>query len=329
MTSSGHQTPRTTVIVPTLGRSRWLIEGLEALGQAAGDDLEIVLVAQGKIDGEILDRASRLTRCILRLPNNVGFAAANNRALPEARGELVATVNDDVLVDASWYEALIRVLDAEPDVAAVQGVNLKLDEPRLADGCGILWNRSWQAVQIAHGEPAPRASQGAVEVFGVSATAAIYRRQRLEEIAVSLSTKSRSTQAIFDPRLVSYYEDVDLACRLRAAGHRAFLVPAARALHAGSASGRQLSLGGAHLIYGNRHLVLARLLGRAYRSELPRIGGRDVLDLGQALRRGRLRRATGIVAGWVRAVRHLRHYLHSGEPVVPIIELQRTSGRDS
>lgn len=309
---------RTTAIVPTLGRSQWLIEGLEALRQAAGDDLEVVLVAQGKIDDEILDRAAQLTRCILRLPKNVGFAAANNHALSEARGEFVATVNDDVLVDASWYEALIRALDAEPEAAAVQGVNLKLDEPRLADGCGILWNRWWQAVQIAHGEPAPRSSQGAVEVFGVSATAAIYRRQALKEV----------TQTVFDPRLVSYYEDVDLACQLRAAGHRAFLVPAARALHAGSESGRKLSLGGAHLIYGNRHLVLARLLGRAYRSQLPRIGGRDVVDLGLALRRGQVRRATGIVVGWARALRHLPHYLHSGAPAVALSELQRTSSRD-
>ncbi len=55
-----------------------------------------------------------------------------------------------------------------------------------------------------------RPDVGVEEIFGVSATAAVYRREALRAVA--------SGGEVFDPRLGSYYEDVDLAGRLRAAG---------------------------------------------------------------------------------------------------------------
>ena len=41
-----------------------------------------------------------------RYARNAGFAAANNHALAGARGELVATVNDDAVVAPGWYGEL-------------------------------------------------------------------------------------------------------------------------------------------------------------------------------------------------------------------------------
>ena len=117
---------------------------------------------------------------------------------------------------------------------------------------------------------------------------------------------------VFDAGLFAYYEDVDLACRLRSAGYGALLVPSARARHAGSTSGRRLALGGWPYIYGNRHLVLARHLGRGYGRRLPRVLWRDALDLAGAAGRLEPGRAAGIVAGWGRALRLLPRYLHRG-----------------
>ncbi|MCP4659788.1 MAG: hypothetical protein GY856_30665, partial [bacterium] len=38
---------RITAIVPSLGLSRWLVPCLEALRRAGGEEIEILLVAQG------------------------------------------------------------------------------------------------------------------------------------------------------------------------------------------------------------------------------------------------------------------------------------------
>jgi GT2 family glycosyltransferase len=276
-----------SAVIPTLGRSPLLVPCLEALRR---EGAEIVLVDQGDSQVEI---PAGLADRVLRPGRNLGFAAGSNLGIAEARGEWIATVNDDAVVEPGWVGALVAALEADPRAAAAQGVNLILDSPDLADGCGIAWNRWWQAVQVGHGKPAPGPDSGVREIFGVSATAAIYRRAAL---------RAAGPEA-FDPRLGSYYEDVDLAVRLRAAGFRALLVPAARARHAGSLTGKTLSRERWRLVYGNRWRVARRFLGGGFWPRVPILAARDGIDLGRALLWGDGELAAGILSGWKRALR--------------------------
>lgn len=285
-----------SAVVPTLGRSPWLGECLAALRR---EGLEIILVDQG--DQNLNLPADR----ILRPGRNLGFAGGVNLGIRAAAGELVAVVNDDALLQPGWLSALQAALAARPRAAAAQGLNLSLDGDRV-DGWGIAWNSSWQAVQLGHGEPLPAVAAEA-EVFGVSATAALYRRAALEATALAPGI-------YFDEALESYYEDVDLACRLRAAGWSAFTVPAARARHAGSATGLTMPHARLRLLYGNRYLVAARLLGRGFWPRLAVLLARDGQDGLRALFRGDLRAVAGIAAGWGRALRRAPGYVHRGEP---------------
>lgn len=304
--------PSLSAVVPTIGASPWLADALAALRRDGGERLEIVLVDQG---ADPVELAPRLADRIVRPGENLGFAGGAERGIAEATGELVALVNDDLIVEPGWCATLREALADEPRVAAVQGVNLRLAEPDRVDGCGIGWNRSWQAVQEGDGEAAPPPSAPPREIFGVSATAAIYRRSALAAAALPGGR-------IFDSRLGSYYEDVDLAGRLRAAGYRARLVPAARARHAGSATGDRAGTR-LPLVYANRHLVLARLLGRAFWARLPLFVWRDLRDLARALSTGRLRQVAAIGRGWLRAARRLPAFAHRGAPLIEPRELRR------
>jgi N-acetylglucosaminyl-diphospho-decaprenol L-rhamnosyltransferase len=279
---------RVSAVVLTMGRSPLFVPCLEALRR---EGVEIVVVDQGVA----IDIPAGLADQVLRPGRNLGFAAGNNLGISAATGELVAPVNDDLLVEPGWAERLIAALAADPRAGSAQGVNLVLDRPDLADGCGIAWNRWWQAVQVGHGKPAPGLEGEVSEVFGVSATAAVYRREALREVAPD--------GEVFDTRLGFYYEDVDLACRLGAAGWRALLVPAARALHAGSLTGRTMSRQRWMLVYGNRWVVTKRYLGGGFWPRIPLLAARDGLDLGRALLQGEKELAAGIVSGWGRALR--------------------------
>lgn len=287
--------PTISLIVPSLGHSPWQAEMLAALRrELAGQPAELVWVQQGPAPAPQLAGPREL---LLHLPQPVGFAAAANLGLAAAHREAatIAIVNDDLVVEPGWLAALGNELGRRPRAAAVQGVHFEMARPHQVEGCGLGWNRSWQAVQVAAGESPPPSTAGVFELFGVSATAALYRRTALAAVAAGQAR-------FFDERLGSYYEDVELAVRLREAGWESWCVPAARARHAGQATTGRQPQRRWRAIYRNRLWVLRRLLGGRFAAALPRVATRDLRDLLRAGLRGDRARALGIVTGWAAAL---------------------------
>lgn len=297
------------MVVPTLGTSPLLGDALEALDRERHHafELEVILVGPASALETVPGPVDRT----VETPGPKGFAEAANRGIETARGDRIATWNDDAVVETGWCRILDEALDEHPDAAAVQGVNLELANPGLADGAGIAWTGSWQAVQIGHGRPAPPAGEAPREVFAVSATAALYRRRALADTG------------LFDVRLGSYYEDVDLGGRLRSRGWTAWTIPAARARHAGSLTGDARPVRRWRLLYGNRWLVVARLLGRHFPGQAAKVLVRDLRDLGAAARSLDGRRLLGLSLGLGRALGRLPGWMHRGDPLVPLRELDR------
>jgi GT2 family glycosyltransferase len=289
---------RVAAVVPTLGAPT-LPAALASL-RRQGATVEITVVHQGP--SPLPEAAGTFADAVLTFPSPLGFAAAANAGIAGVRAPLVLLLNDDAELLPGWLAALEAVLDADPGVVAVQGVDL-VDggDGANASGCGIGWNRWWQAVQLGAGATPPNGP--AREVFGVSAAAALYRTDALAGAALPGGP--------FDAALDTYYEDVELAARLRRRGGRAALVPAARAVHAGGGSAAALGGRRLRLLYANRWLALARLLGRRFGLAAPRALARDVADAVH-----QPRQMAAIVAGWARAGRALPAFAHRGAPLV-------------
>jgi GT2 family glycosyltransferase len=306
---------RGAAIVPSLGEAPGIERGLDRLrGELERAGAALVWVQQGSRPAPTLDRPGER---LLRLEGRSGFARAVNAGIAAA-GEVdwLALVNDDLEVEPGWLATLAAALEADARLGAVQGVNLVAARPELADGCGIGWNRWHQAVQIGHGEPAPPADAPPFEVLGVSATGALYRRSALEACRTARGE-------LFDERLGSWYEDVELAIRLRSAGWMSRCVPRARAAHLGSATGGRRPFRRSVRLVRNRWLVAASLLGRSLPRELPRLAARDLTDLAHALGAGELRRALGYPAGWLLAAGRLPGFAHAGAPRLGRESLER------
>ena len=106
---------------------------------------------------------------------------------------------------------------------SVAGVLLQEAAPGLIDSAGVVADVTLMGFDHLHGEPAETAA-GAADPLGPTGGAALYRRAAFEAAGG------------FDERIFLYYEDLDLALRMAAAGGRCRLAPEARALHAYSAS---------------------------------------------------------------------------------------------
>ena len=111
-----------SVVVPVLNGARWLPEVLAAIrGDLSGRSHEILVVDDGGRDGsvEICRQAGDANLVVVDGPRR-GAAAAVNAGLRLARFELVAQIDQDVIVRPGWFGALIDAL-ADPAVAAAQG----------------------------------------------------------------------------------------------------------------------------------------------------------------------------------------------------------------
>jgi len=186
----------------------------------------IIVVDNGSTDGS-LDLASHWLQhaTLIRLNVNVGFAKANNIAAAAVRDvDALALLNPDAEADAGWLEALIAAAETRPDVGCFASRMLMASTPALLDGAGDGYHVSGRAWRIGHRTAARDWPSGDTDVFGPCAAAALYRREAFEEAGG------------FDEGYFCYFEDVDLAFRLRLRGHACLCVHSAVVRHVGSAS---------------------------------------------------------------------------------------------
>lgn len=300
-----HRDGSVVAIVPTMGRSDILEQCLLRLKSQQGGAPEVVVVSQGS---DLPLASADLADRVIHLSSNVGYAAACNLAIDQTDSDFIAVINDDALVELDWLVSLCRQLEKNPAAASAQGVNLSLDQPDTIDSCGIAWNTFWRPVQIGSGQPQEAAGANVRPIFGVSGTAALYRREALQ----------RATPIeghYFDPYLVSFYEDVELSIRLYLQGLSALLVPEARALHQGGTTSRTMAGECERLRYRNRYLVLARLSGASFRSRAVLLFARDVLSIAAMVVTARISRTRGACRGLIETPGALENYRHKNPKI--------------
>jgi len=173
---------------------------------------------------------------VIRSETNLGFARGVNEAFRRSVAPYAGVINNDVVLDPDWLEHVRDALDRDEQLAAVQTIIRRPDGT--IDGAGIdVSDGTFR--QIGHGQPL--GSPLAV-AWGVSATATLYRRAALGD-------------RVFDERLFTYYEDVELSARLREAGWRTAVLPVVKAMHRGSMSASVLGARALRLRTRNRYLV--------------------------------------------------------------------------
>ena len=185
-----------------------------------------IIVVDNASTDDSLSRASDALRGVelIRLPSNVGFAKANNLAARAAGGcDALALLNPDAVAQPEWLHTLMNEMERNPAAAGFASRMLLASTPQYLDGAGDSYHVSGRAWRNGHGQPLQQWPGTDGEVFGPCAAAALYRREAFDEVGG------------FDEQYFCYFEDVDLAFRMRLRGHRFFYVHAAIVHHVGSA----------------------------------------------------------------------------------------------
>jgi GT2 family glycosyltransferase len=109
------------VLCTTFEREQELRNCLASLAELDYPSYEVLLVDNRRQDGESVAWVEDYPRVRLLRERQPGLAAARNRGLDAAAGEIVAFTDDDVVVDRGWLRAYARRFAAHPEEGALGG----------------------------------------------------------------------------------------------------------------------------------------------------------------------------------------------------------------
>jgi len=248
---------KVAVVIANWNGKALLEDCLNSLKQQTYKKFEIIIIDNGSTDGSVdyLVRNWPKIKLIV-LEKNTGFAYANNLGIQEAfknpNIKYVITLNNDTKADSFYIEKMVEFADNYPEAGSIQPKVINFFEKDKIDSTGILIyfdcsaiNRGQKSIDVA--------SNKTEEIFGASASAALYNRKALEETKLSEGE-------FFDNDYFAYYEDVDLAWRLRLAGFKSFFIPEAKVFHVHSATGKMYSPFKAFHIHRNQYFNIIKNL---------------------------------------------------------------------
>ena len=113
------QPPRVSIIIPSYNSAEYLPQALDSLFNQTYTAYEVILIDDGSTDNthEVIKPYERQIRYVYQ--ENQGVAAARNRGIDLARGELIAFLDADDLFLPHKLEQQVAVFDAKPYLGMV------------------------------------------------------------------------------------------------------------------------------------------------------------------------------------------------------------------
>ena len=211
---------RASLVIPVHGKLDFTLACLRSLASTGlPPDVEVILVDDASPDdsGHVLPGIAGLR--YHRNPRNLGFVGSCNAGATLARGEFIVFLNNDTTLTPGWLDALLGTFESHPDTG-LAGAQLVYPDGRLQESGGIVFadGSGWNYGRFD--DPRHPAYTFVRETDYCSGAAIAIRRELFDRLGG------------FDERYApAYYEDTDLAMKVREAGLKVRVQPASIVVH--------------------------------------------------------------------------------------------------
>ncbi len=227
------QSPLVSIIIPVYGKLAYTVTCLKSLAaESSSFGIEVIVVDDCSPDDsfESLRKVEGIR--LIRNELNLGFIGACNAGAALAQGDYLCFLNNDTAVQPGWLDALMGTFEQFPDCGLV-GAKLIYPDGRLQEAGGIIFNdgAGWNYGRFD--DPNDPRYDYPREADYCSGAAIVLSRELFTELGG------------FDMHYApAYYEDTDLAFKVRARGLKVYYQPASRVVHyEGISSGTDTSSG--------------------------------------------------------------------------------------
>ncbi len=210
-----------SIVIVGYNAAKSIKECLDSIYHQTYKDFEVIFIDNGSGDNtfSILKTYTRIK--IIHNAGNRGFCAANNQGIRLARGEYIATVNTDIVLDKDFLK---EMMDSNvDDKTGLLGAKILKRDGKTIDSTGLLLSRLYRFFDRGSGEIDKGQYDKEPEIFGPCAAAALYKRKMLEDIEYN--------GEYFDEDFFFLGEDFDISWRALRRGWQARFVPSAVCYH--------------------------------------------------------------------------------------------------
>ena len=215
------ETPLVSIVIPVHNKFGTTYNCLKSIQlHPSKASFEIIVVDDCSTDETLLASLLISGGCrIHRNAANQGFVRSSNAGAAIARGKFIFFLNNDTLVRDGWLDELAATFDAVANIGIV-GAKLLFEDGMLQEVGGIVW-------RLGDGWNWGRGKDSADPAYS-------YLRDAdwVSGAALMIPADLFRSLGGFDELYVpAYYEDTDLAFRVRAMGKRVVVQPASEIVH--------------------------------------------------------------------------------------------------
>lgn len=214
------KSPEVSIIIPAFNKFELTYHCIASIALAYNKTSYEVIVADDCSTDETINVSKIIKNLIVsKNPENLRFLKSCNRASDIAKGEYIIFLNNDTEVRSFWIDELIAQHKKDPTVGLTGSKLINLDGS-LQEAGGIVWKNGapWNVGRNSN----PHSPEYN------------YVRQvdYLSGAALCISTKVWKEVGKFSEELApAYYEDTDLAFKVREAGYKTLYVPFSEVVH--------------------------------------------------------------------------------------------------